>query len=124
MAQHPLIDLDALREELENVARAEMSAPGAREVVRYTEGERAVVLAFLVKTTEHLAKRFEERCRQIEASIERGHFRYCGVHEAGRTYQPNEFVTAAGGLWACVRETTGRPGDSDGWRLAVKGMHR
>jgi hypothetical protein len=45
---------------------------------------------------------------------------YCGVHEAGKHYDPCVLVTRAGGLWLSTCETTQTPGQGPHWRLIVK----
>lgn len=47
---------------------------------------------------------------------------YQGVHDTTKAYQPGDFVTASGSLWACLQPVVGAtPGDgSPNWKLAVK----
>jgi hypothetical protein len=61
--------------------------------------------------------RFEARLAKLEAAPQ---LKYTGTFETGRKYQPGEFTTDDGSLWACVRETTTRPGAGDAWKLACK----
>lgn len=58
---------------------------------------------------------------RITALERKPHVKFCGVHEAGRSYEPGDAVTHGGGLWICRVETTGKPNqDFVGWTLAVK----
>jgi hypothetical protein len=45
---------------------------------------------------------------------------YRGVFVAGTSYTPGDVVTWAGSAWICDGPTTAKPGDGDGWTLAVK----
>jgi hypothetical protein len=58
--------------------------------------------------------------KEIEATIPK----YRGVHQIGASYQKNDMATRGGGLWICTRSTTGTPGASSDWTLAVKSGQR
>jgi hypothetical protein len=45
--------------------------------------------------------------------------KFCGVHEAARTYEPHSLVVKGGGLWIALRRTTQPPG-TDAWCLCTK----
>jgi hypothetical protein len=47
-------------------------------------------------------------------------FTYRGVWTDGVTYEPGDFATRDGGMFACVVTTQSRPGESHDWVLAVK----
>ena len=44
-----------------------------------------------------------------------------GVWQAGRVYPKGAGTTVKGAWWIAQTDTSGRPGDSRDWRLAVKG---
>jgi integrin beta 3 len=44
-----------------------------------------------------------------------------GVWQAGRVYPKGAGTTVKGAWWIAQTNTSGRPGDSRDWRLAVKG---
>jgi len=49
---------------------------------------------------------------------------YCGVYQAGASYEPGDMVTVAGSQWHCNSATRERPtGGNPAWTLAVKGAH-
>lgn len=54
------------------------------------------------------------------AELQANPLEYHGVHESGRCYARNAFVTHGGSLWAALRPTSERPGQSRDWQLAVK----
>lgn len=58
----------------------------------------------------------EESVTELQANP----LEYHGVHESGRCYARNAFVTHGGSLWAALRPTSERPGQSRDWQLAVK----
>ncbi|EKF39928.1 collagen triple helix repeat-containing protein [Nitratireductor indicus C115] len=43
-----------------------------------------------------------------------------GVFKAGDTYSAGDGVTWGGSFWIAQKDTADKPGDGDGWRLAVK----
>lgn len=45
---------------------------------------------------------------------------YAGVWNEGAQYAAGEFCTFKGGLWACLKSTSAKPGESQDWQLAVK----
>ena len=45
---------------------------------------------------------------------------YRGVYEPERAYRPGDNVTFGGSTWICQAATSTRPGEGDGWTLAVK----
>lgn len=46
---------------------------------------------------------------------------YREIWKSGETYQPGDFVTYDGSVWACLKTTKGKPGEyTKDWRLAVK----
>jgi len=46
---------------------------------------------------------------------------FCGVHQAGASYEPGDLVTVQGSLWHCNTATRERPGTgAAAWTLAVK----
>ena len=57
--------------------------------------------------------------KQIE-KLENSPLEYTGLHEQGKGYKKNQFVTCNGSLWACLKPTHQRPGDTSDWQLAVK----
>ncbi|WP_295808909.1 hypothetical protein [uncultured Nitratireductor sp.] len=44
----------------------------------------------------------------------------CGVFKSGETYAAGDGVTWGGSFWIAQKDTTDKPGEGDGWRLAVK----
>lgn len=44
----------------------------------------------------------------------------CGVFKSGNTYSSGDGVTWGGSFWIAQKDTTDKPGEGDGWRLAVK----
>ncbi|MEC9246286.1 MAG: hypothetical protein VYB05_16095 [Pseudomonadota bacterium] len=44
----------------------------------------------------------------------------CGVFKSGETYTAGDGVTWGGSFWIAQKDTTDKPGEGDGWRLAVK----
>lgn len=65
-----------------------------------------------------------DACRTLAARVavleQRPAVSYMGVWEMGKSYQPGQFVTHGGSLWACHEPTSGKPGTSPGWQLAAK----
>jgi hypothetical protein len=53
--------------------------------------------------------------RRIEQKIPK----FCGPHEAGRTYEPHSFVIKGGSLWISLVRTVKPPGTED-WQLVTK----
>ena len=46
---------------------------------------------------------------------------FCGVHQAGASYEPGDLVTLQGSIWHCNAATRERPGTgAAAWTLAVK----
>jgi len=45
---------------------------------------------------------------------------YRGVYSPEAVYRPGDCVTFGGSAWVCNRLTPTRPGEGDGWQLAVK----
>jgi hypothetical protein len=79
----------------------------------------ATELAGMIK--EKLDQELAPLRRQLDqlAAREKS-FSYRGVWKDGEQYFQGNFVTQDGSLWACSRETRGKPGDSDAWTLACK----
>lgn len=44
----------------------------------------------------------------------------CGVFKSGETYAAGDGVTWGGSFWIAQKDTMEKPGEGDGWRLAVK----
>jgi hypothetical protein len=53
-------------------------------------------------------------------SVESKGLRYRGVHQRADEYRKGDAVTQNGNMWVCLRETTGTPGASEDWQLAVR----
>jgi hypothetical protein len=66
-----------------------------------------------------LGKAQAELRAEIAAVADR-QLKFMGVYESGRSYQPNSLVVRSGGLWCALEATTGTPGQSTHWQLAVK----
>ena len=45
---------------------------------------------------------------------------YKGTHISGSEYFRGDTCTHGGSLWLCEKDTKGRPGQTDAWRLIVK----
>jgi hypothetical protein len=45
---------------------------------------------------------------------------YREIYREGTEYERGDVVTFGGSMWVCMKETTGKPGISNDWRLAVK----
>jgi hypothetical protein len=78
------------------------------------------------KEIDALVVAVRDEFRAIDARIDQleAHgVKYVGTFEQGRVYVPGEIVTDRGSMWACLRETTGRP-PSDSWQLSAKGEKR
>ncbi len=59
--------------------------------------------------------------RKIESEFKLvGSLLYCAVHELNRQYEMGDVVTQDGSMWVAMKDTTGAPGKSPDWRLAVK----
>jgi hypothetical protein len=58
--------------------------------------------------------------RTVEAETKAAEFRYRGVWQPGEHYRKNNFVTYDASVWACLRDTEGKPGQSLDWQLAVR----
>lgn len=72
--------------------------------------------ADLNKWADEVHAKYDARIRALEEAP----FEYTGVHETGKSYRRNQFVTHGGSMWAARCDTTQRPGDGNDWRLAVK----
>jgi hypothetical protein len=66
-----------------------------------------------------LAKLGHELRAEIAAVADR-QLKFMGVHESGRSYQPNSLVVRSGGLWCALEATAGTPGQSSHWQLVTK----
>jgi hypothetical protein len=61
----------------------------------------------------------EKRIAEIEARQKE--FAHKGVWQSGTVYRAGNFVADSGSCWACIRDTTQRPGTPDsGWILTAK----
>jgi hypothetical protein len=78
--------------------------------MRRSDGER------ICETVGRMIGELTARVRRLEES----QLRFLGVHQAGRSYQANSLVVRQGGLWVALEATTGTPGSSTHWQLAVK----
>jgi hypothetical protein len=58
--------------------------------------------------------------RVVEAETKAAEFRYRGVWQPGEQYRRNNFVTYDASVWACLRDTEGKPGQCLDWQLAVR----
>lgn len=72
------------------------------------DGERGFVLRFA------RGEKVKEFAFTIPIVLDRG------VYKAESEYQRGDAVTWAGSLWIAQGETKAKPGEGDGWRLAVK----
>lgn len=72
------------------------------------DGERTVTVKF---AREGIVKTY---AWQFPVVIDRG------VYKAGQQYEAGDAVTFGGSLWIAQKSTSGKPQDSDDWRLAVK----
>ena len=90
------------------------------------EEELAKELADLIRVhvaaaTKPLRDKIEAlEIRNLEAEKQAAEFRYRGVWQPGEQYRRNNFVTQDGGVWVCLRDTEGKPGQSLDWQLAVR----
>jgi hypothetical protein len=74
-----------------------------------------VLIEAITMATLPLQKRIE----QLEAKL--AAWKYTGVFEEGRTYQPGNHTTQGGSTFVCLNETTQKPGDGSGdWQLTAK----
>jgi hypothetical protein len=86
------------------------------------EKELAAEIANLVR---HHVRPLKDRIAELEGRIvdaekQAAEFRYRGVWQPGETYRKNNFITHDGGVWVCLRETEGKPGQCLDWQLAVR----
>lgn len=72
------------------------------------DGERTVTWRF------EKGERVKEFAMAMPVILDRG------VYTAGKGYEPGDGVTWAGSYWIAQRATDAKPGDGEGWRLAVK----
>ena len=73
-----------------------------------------VIAAAMQKTLDPVTKRLDA-LEARELSVE-----YAGVYTENKRHKARQLTTRGGSLWLCLRDTTGRPGDSDSWKLIVK----
>lgn len=68
-------------------------------------------------------KPIDERLKTLEDRIVKaGDVRYRGTYKDGTDYVKGNFATWDGGVWACMADTSARPGAGNtDWQLAVKG---
>jgi hypothetical protein len=89
------------------------------------EEELAAEIANLVRqhvdaVTRPLRDRIEVlELRTVEAEKQVAELRYRGVWQPGEQYRRNNFVTYDASVWACLRDTEGKPGQCLDWQLAV-----
>jgi hypothetical protein len=74
-----------------------------------------VLADVLAQTRKEMTAEFTKKLAEIEQKIPK----FCGVHEAGRTYGPNALVVKSGSLWISLTRTAQPPGTSD-WQLCTK----
>jgi len=67
-----------------------------------------------------LALRFERDGLAEVFEVELPVMLYRGVFDAERAYRPGDTVTFGGSAWVCHSPTSARPGEGEGWQLAVK----
>jgi hypothetical protein len=72
-----------------------------------------IMVNVLVKSLEPILKRI----KTLEAQLEQR--KYFGIWDSGE-YKRHNMVTHAGSLWIALSDTTGKPGETDDWQLAVK----
>ena len=58
-----------------------------------------------------------ERLAAIE---QKPHVKFCGTWQPGALHEPGDAVVRSGGLWVCVKPTSGEQWDHGAWQLAVK----
>lgn len=63
-----------------------------------------------------IVKRGREKCKSftMPALLDRG------VYREATAYQRGDCVTWGGSMWIAQKDTDAKPGEGDGWRLAVK----
>jgi hypothetical protein len=66
-----------------------------------------------------MRREIEELMDARLAALETQIPKFCGVHSAGRTYEPNSFVVKSGSLWISLARTTEPPGRPS-WQLVTK----
>jgi uncharacterized protein YaiI (UPF0178 family) len=92
----------------------------AREVVELRQ-RLATIEGFLFRrdglaaTLSKVQSELRAEIKALEVTIPR----FCGVHEAGRTYEPHSLVIRGGSLWISLCRTTQPPG-TDAWQLCTK----
>jgi hypothetical protein len=72
------------------------------------DGERTFKLCFA------RGEQSKEFSFKVPVVIERG------VHKQGQSYERGDGVTFGGNYWIAQKDTADKPGESDGWRLAVR----
>lgn len=99
---------------------------GERKPVTYTEDVHDAIF-FVLKTALARIARLEAEVHQraaiATARMKRQHLRYRGVYKHGETYQPGNFATFGGSVWACTSKTADPPGGTPAnpaWTLAVR----
>jgi hypothetical protein len=58
--------------------------------------------------------------RIVDSEKQVAELRYRGVWQPGEQYRKNNFVTYDASVWACLRDTEGKPGQCLDWQLAVR----
>ena len=72
------------------------------------DGERTFTVRFV------RGEKVKEFSFKVPVLIERG------VYRAGQTYERGDGGTYQGSFWIAQKDTSGKPGECDGWRLSVK----
>jgi uncharacterized protein (DUF885 family) len=75
-------------------------------------------MASVDKDLDGIIKAIDGLCAGVEA-VKATVPRFCGVHAAARTYEPNSLVVKNGSLWISLVKTTQGPGTTD-WQLCTK----
>jgi hypothetical protein len=84
-----------------------------------SRGPSDVLVDALADALAQVRKEMTAEFTQKLAEIERKIPRFCGVHEAARTYPAHSFVVKSGSLWISLAETAQPPG-TPAWQLCTK----
>lgn len=127
-----LVKASRLERERDTDARNTEVAAAAGEILRgmlqgaKSDGlELAHVVAVQVAQLEACYRSTVATVAELRDQLEQlrqasSEFRYAGTWKRGAAYKAGNFCTDDGSLWACLHDTTDRPGASTHWQLAVK----
>lgn len=104
----PVVGKDGAPGEKGTDGRDGADGVGFDDMVVEHDGERTIALRFI------RGEEIKEFAFSIPVVLDRG------VYKADKEYSQGDAVTWGGSLWIAQTAAKGKPGESDGWRLAVK----